>query len=196
MRLLLASRSATRRAMLAAAGVPFDVVEAPLDEEAAKAGLAAAGVTGREMASRLAELKARSAAYAGGLVLGADQVLERDDGLILGKPGSRAEAFDQLSGLGGRRHSLHSAASVVERGVAVWSATETATLSVRPLSRDFLEDYLDREYEAVRWNVGAYRIEGMGAQLFDSVEGSHFAVLGLPLLPLLAFLRSRGILAH
>jgi septum formation protein len=195
MRLLLASRSETRRLMLEAAGLAFETVAANLDEEEAKAGLGAAGFGARDMAEMLAEMKSKSVPARGSLVLGADQTLERDDGSMLDKPGSRAEALDQLRSLSGRTHHLHSAAVIAENGERVWGATESAALTVRPLGDAFLRDYLDREYEAVRTNVGGYRIEGLGAQLFEAIEGSHFAILGLPLLPLLAYLRERGLLA-
>ena len=195
MKLLLASQSQTRRQMLTAAGVPFQTVAAPLDEEAAKAGLAAAGFEPRDTAEMLAELKAKSVvAGPDALVIGADQVLELDDGTMLSKPGSREEALAQLRLLSGGTHYLHSAAVVAERGERVWGETETVAMDVRVLSEEFLQAYLDAEYEAVRFNVGAYRIEGMGAQLFEEVEGSHFAILGLPLLPLLDYLRDRGLL--
>lgn len=195
MRLLLASRSPARRSMLEAAGVPFDAVEAPLDEARAKEGLRAAGFEPRDLAEMLAEMKAKSApAPPGALVLGADQVLETADGATLSKPGSRDEAGDQLRALSGRIHYLHSAAVAVERGERAWGHVDTAALTMRPLSEAFIEDYLDREYESVRSNVGAYAIEGRGAQLFGEVRGSHFAILGLPLLPLLAYLRERGLL--
>ena len=194
MRLLLASRSETRRRMLEAAGVPFEAVDAPFDEEAAKAGLEAAGFAALDMAEMLAELKAKSVDAGDALVLGADQVLELDDGTVLSKPGSREKALAQLRALGGRSHLLHSAAVIADEGVRAWGATESATLHVRPLGEAFLHSYLDREYETVRFNVGGYRVEGMGAQMFERIEGSHFAVLGLPLLPLLAYLRSRGLL--
>ena len=195
MRLLLASQSASRRQMLAAAGVAFETVAASLDEEEAKTGLLGAGFEPRDLAEMLAEMKAKSAAAeAGDLVIGADQVLELDDGTMLSKPASRDEALAQLRLLSGGTHYLHSAAVVVEAGERVWGETETVAMDVRPLSDDFLQAYLDAEYEAVRFNVGAYRIEGMGAQLFEEVEGSHFAILGLPLLPLLDYLRDRGLL--
>jgi len=108
---------------------------------------------------------------------------------------ARDEALAQLRLLSGGTHYLHSAAVVVEQGERVWGETETVAMDVRPLGDDFLNAYLEAEYEAVRFNVGSYRIEGMGAQLFEEVEGSHFAILGLPLLPFLAFLRQRGLLA-
>jgi len=194
LKLVLASRSRTRRLMLEAAGIAFEAVAAKLDEEEAKAGLAAAGFEARDMAEMLAEMKARSVPASGSLVLGADQTLERDDGSVLSKPGSRAEALDQLRSLSGRTHHLHSAAVIAENGERVWGETETAALTMRALGETFLQDYLDREYEAVRGNVGSYRVESLGSQLFEAIEGSHFAVLGLPLLPLLAYLRERGLL--
>jgi septum formation protein len=180
--------------MLDAAGVAFEAVAAALDEEEAKAGLAAAGFEARDMAEMLAEMKAKSVAAGDALVIGADQVLELDDGTILSKPGSREDALAQLHLLSGRTHRLHAAAVIAEKGERVWGETESVTLVVRPLGEAFLQAYLDREYEAVRWNVGSYRIEALGAQLFEKVEGSHSAVLGLPLLPLLAYLRERGLL--
>lgn len=195
MRLLLASQSATRRCMLEAAGVRFETVAASLDEEEAKAGLAAAGFEARDMAEMLAEMKAKSVRAEGdALVIGADQVLELDDGTVLSKPGSRAEALDQLRVLSGQTHYLHSAAVIAESGERVWGETESVAMDMRKLGEDFLRHYLDAEYEAVRCNVGAYRVEGLGAQLFEEIDGSHFAVLGLPLLPLLAYLRTRGLL--
>ncbi len=182
--------------MLTAAGLDFEMATAELDEAEAKAGLIDAGFEPRDLAEMLAEMKARSvAAGPGALVLGADQVLERDDGSVLGKPASPGEAFEQLRSLSGRTHFLHSAAVIVEQGERAWGETESVALRVRRLSERFIRDYLEREYEAVRFSVGGYRIEGPGVQLFDEIEGSHFAILGLPLLPLLAFLRSRGLLA-
>jgi septum formation protein len=180
--------------MLGAAGVAFEAVAAALDEEEAKAGLAAAGFEARDMAEMLAEMKAKSVAAGDALVIGADQVVELDDGTILSKPGSREDALAQLRSLSGRAHHLHAAAVIAEKGERVWGETESVRLIVRPLGESFLRTYLDREYDAVRGNVGSYRIEALGAQLFETVEGSHFAVLGLPLLPLLAHLRARGLL--
>lgn len=195
MRLLLASQSATRRRMLEAAGVTFETVAAALDEEEAKAGLIAAGFEPRDLAEMLAEMKAKSLADAGdALVIGADQSLELDDGTLLSKPGSRDEALDQLRRMSDATHYLHSAAVIAERGERVWGETESVAMHVRPLGEDFLQAYLDAEYDAVRCNVGGYRAEGIGAQLFEAIEGSHFAVLGLPLLPLLAYLRERDVL--
>ena len=195
MKLLLASRSDARRRMLEAAGVPFEPVEAELDAAAAKGGLEAAGFDPRGIAEELAQLKALSVeAGNGALVLGSDQTLELDDGTMLSKPGSRAEALDQLWTLSGRTHLLHSSAVIAENGEAIWWHSETVEMTMRRLGDAFLEDYLDREFEHVRWSVGGYRIEGLGAQLFERIEGSHFAILGLPLLPLLGYLRERGVL--
>lgn len=181
--------------MLAAAGVEFEAVDSDLDEEEAKTGLLDAGFEPRDLAEMLAEMKARNvAARAAALVLGADQVLELDDGDMLSKPGSRAEAVEQLRLLSGSTHFLHSAAVLIEGGERIWGLSETVELRVRPLSDAFISAYLDAEYEAVRWNVGGYRIEGRGAQLFEEIHGSHFAILGLPLLPLLEYLRLRSLL--
>jgi septum formation protein len=180
--------------MLEAAGVPFEAADAPLDEDKAKLELAGHGA--ESLARALAQLKA--SAVAGGpadLVLGSDQTLERDDGSILSKPATREEAFAQLKSLSGATHWLHSAAAIVEQGELVWSATETVKLKMRALSDGFLDAYLDEEFETIRWSVGGYHVEGRGAQLFERIEGSHFAVLGLPLLPLLAYLRERGVIA-
>jgi septum formation protein len=195
MKLLLASRSAARRAMLEAAGIPFEPVQAMLDEAAAKSALWSAGFDARGVAEELALRKALSAAAgAGDLVLGSDQTLERDDGTLLGKPASPAEARGQLLSLAGATHKLHAAAAIVQGGGAVWRHCETVELTMRPLGDAFLDSYLEREWEAIRWCVGGYRIEGLGAQLFDRIQGSHFAILGMPLLPLLADLRERGLL--
>jgi len=197
MRLILASRSRARRAMLEAAGVPFETAQAELDEAAAKAGLAGAGFDPRSVAEELAQLKALSVRGAdGALVLGADQVLEREDGAMLAKPESREEALEQLQSLRGATHLLHSAAVIVERGEAVWSHCQSAAMTMRPLGDDFLRSYLEAEYDAIRWSVGGYRIEGPGVQLFERIEGSHFVILGLPLIPLLAYLRERGVLGR
>jgi septum formation protein len=195
-KLLLASGSATRRQMLERAGVSFEVVQPEADEEAFKRSLLEAGNSSRAIAQHLAALKAMSvSAPDDGFVLGSDQTLEQENGDMLSKPGSREEARSQLAALSGRRHQLHSAAVLAAGGEIVWSDTESVELTMRPLRPTFIDAYLDSEYNAVRHNVGCYRIEGMGAQLFERVNGSHFAVLGLPLLPLLAELRRRGMLA-
>jgi septum formation protein len=195
MRLLLASKSAARRHMLEAAGVKFETCDAPLDEEAAKTELRACDIGARALAAALAERKALSVpAGDSDLVLGADQTLERCDGTMLDKSSSYEEAFAQLRSLSGTAHRLHAAAAIAQAGVIRWRRTATVTLHVRPLSDDFLRAYLDAEYATIRHNVGGYRIEGPGVQLFNRIEGGHFAIMGLPLLPLLGYLRRQGIL--
>ena len=196
MTLVLASQSAARRAMLEAAGVPHEAVAANVDEDSAKDSLRADGVGARDLADALAELKAVrvSQRLPGALVLGCDQTLALADGTMLDKPADRAAAADQLRLMSGSAHSLFSAAVICESGRPVWRHVERARMTVRPLSDTFIESYLDAEYAQVAGCVGGYRIEGPGAQLFARIEGSHFAILGLPLLPLLDYLRIRGVL--
>jgi septum formation protein len=194
-RLLLASKSAARRRMLEAAGVPFEGVQADLDENDVKASLRGQGLAARELALGLARAKALAVrASAEDLVLGSDQTLELDDGTMLDKPASPEDLLAQLHSLSGRSHKLHAAAAISRNGAIVWTKVESVTMHVRPLGVDFLRDYVSREYETIRWSVGGYHVEGRGAQLFERIEGSHFAVQGLPLLPLLAFLRQDGVL--
>jgi septum formation protein len=193
MKLLLASRSAARRRMLKAAGVPFEAAVTEFEEDGVKAALR--GLAADKLALALSETKARAVtAEADGLVLGSDQTLELEDGSMLDKARNREELLDQLGRLSGRTHRLHAAACVVQTGVALWRHVETTTMHVRPLGRGFLQDYLDREWDQVRWSVGGYHVEGRGAQLFERIEGSLFAVQGLPLLPLLGFLRQAKLL--
>ncbi len=194
MRLLLASQSATRRLMLEQAGVPFEPVRSEFDEENAKLALIAEGRDAWQIAGGLAFLKAVSAEDETALVLGSDQVLECADRSLLSKPRSREDLAAQLRKLSGATHRLHTAAVLTQGGEQVWTTTETASLSMRSLSDGFIRAYVKAEWDAVRWNVGGYRVEGMGAQLFERIEGSHFAILGLPLLPLLAELRRLGVL--
>lgn len=182
--------------MLQAAGVPFQAMSPVFDEDAAKAELKEQGLGAAALAQALAERKALAVpAQAGHLVLGSDQTLETESGEMLDKPVSAEELARQLRLLSGKAHRLHSAASVAEEGRPVWTASESVTMTMRPLGEKFLQDYVEREYEAVRWSVGGYHVEAQGIQLFERIDGSHFAVLGLPLLPLLAFFRSRGLLA-
>jgi septum formation protein len=195
MRLILASRSESRRRMLEAAGVPFSIRTGETDEEGLKERCRALGMDARTLALALAEQKAMDVpSEPGEIVLGADQILECSDGSMLDKPQSREDAVRQLKALSGRRHRLHSAAVAVEAQRSAWRAVETAVMTVRPLSESFIDAYLDAVYEDVRHSVGCYHAEDRGAQLFDAVDGSHFAVLGLPLLPLLGLLRERGVL--
>ncbi|HVF94517.1 MAG TPA: nucleoside triphosphate pyrophosphatase [Sphingomonas sp.] len=194
MSLILASQSASRRAMLSAAGVSFEAVAASVDEDAAKAALA--HLSPRDLADALAELKAVKIAqrHLGRLVLGSDSVVALADGTLLDKPTSRAEAADHLARMSGARHQLWSAAVMAEDGRVVWRHVEAATMHVRPLSYSFIEAYLDIEWPSIAGCVGCYRIEGPGAQLFTKIDGSQFTVLGLPLLAVLDYLRVRGIL--
>lgn len=192
--LILASGSEARARMLRDAGVPADVVPAAVDEAAVKAGLRAEAAPARDVADLLAELKAQRVATRrpDRLVLGADQVLVLD-GAILDKPTDRADARAQLLALRGRRHELLSAAVIFEAGRPVWRHVGRALLTMRPFSDAFLDDYLDAEGALALASVGAYRIEGRGAQLFARVEGDLFTIMGLPLLEVLGFLRTRGI---
>lgn len=194
MTLILASKSASRRAMLEAAGVPFEAVAASVDEDAAKASLR--DLKPRDLADALAELKALkvSNGHPENLVLGSDSLVVLADGAILDKPRDRDEAAEHLARMSGYRHDLVSAAVIAEGGRAIWRHVDVARMVVRPLSCTFIQWYLDREWPAISGCVGCYRIEGLGAQMFDSIEGSQFTVLGMPLLPVLDYLRTREIL--
>ena len=194
--IVLASQSASRRALLQAAGVPFEALSPGVDEEAAREALRADGLDARALADALAELKALriSRRVPGGLILGCDQTLSLDDGSMIDKAVDRADAERILRLLSGRVHHLHSAAVIVLNGEPIWRHIERVRMTVRPLSDSFIAKYLDDEWEQCRWCVGNYRIEGPGVQLFSKVEGSQFAIQGLPLLPLLDFLRVRGVL--
>lgn len=196
MTLVLASGSASRRAMLENAGVSFEIVRPMVDEDAAKESLRAEGVSPRNLADALAELKALrvSAQLPGALVLGSDSVVALADGTMLDKPADRETAARQLAALSATTHDLFSAAVVAEHGRPVWRHVDRARLQVRTLSAAFIDRYLDAEWPAIAGCVGCYRLEGPGAQLFARVEGSHFTVLGLPLLPVLDYLRTRGVL--
>lgn len=196
MRLVLASQSASRRAMLSAAGVPHEAVAPQVDEDAAKAALVAAKVAPRDLADALAELKARklSALDPGTLVLGGDSVVALDDGTLLDKPRDRDAAAEHLRRMSGRHHDLISAAVIAEGGQPVWRHVDRARMHVRQLSEGFIADYLDAEWPAVSGCVGCYRIEGRGAQLFARVEGNQFTIMGMPLLQILDYLRVRGVL--
>ncbi len=197
MTLVLASTSASRRAMLDAAGVVHDAVAASVDEASVKESLLAANVAPRNIADALAELKAVkvSRAIPGALVLGGDSVVALADGTILDKPVERANAAEHLRRMSGTRHELISAAVIAQGGAPVWRHVDVARMHVRPLSDAFIHAYLDAEWPAISGCVGCYRIEGPGVQLFSRIEGSQFTVLGLPLLPVLDYLRVRGILA-
>ncbi|THD74291.1 MAG: Maf-like protein [Phenylobacterium sp.] len=195
MTVTLASKSAARRAVLDGAGVVFEIAESGFDEDAAKARLTGQGAPPREVAEALAEGKAlKVSAGTPGLVVGADQTLELD-GRVYDKADSLEAARARLKLLRGKPHSLHSAVVVARDGQVLWRETASATLTMRDFSDPFLETYLASEGPAALGSVGCYRLEGPGAQLFSHIEGDYFAILGLPLLGLLDFLRHEGALA-
>jgi septum formation protein len=181
--------------MLAAAGVGIEQRPAAVDEGEVKDALRSEGVAAGDAALALAELKARRIAgqAPAALVLGADQILTCE-GRWFAKPRDRAEACAQLGELAGRRHELATAVVACRGGVRVWHHLAVPRLWLRPCSPRFLDAYLDAVGEAAFASVGAYQIEGLGAQLFARIEGDHFTVLGLPVLPLLEFLREQGVL--
>lgn len=189
--LILASHSQSRRAMLDAAGVAYRAVPADLDERALEAGLV--GASGGAVALALAQAKALavSASHPQALVLGSDSLVEVD-GRRFSKPRDRAEAATHLQWFSGREMQLHSAAALARDGALVWSHGDSARLQVRDLSDAIIEDYLAAEWPAVAACVGVFRIEARGVQLFERIDGSHFTILGMPLLPVLAALRSHG----
>lgn len=193
-KLVLASGSRTRAAMLEQAGVPA-ILDRPLvDEDEVKAAGRAEGVPADAVAEALAELKAQriTRRHPGALVVGADQMLDCE-GRWFDKPADRAAARAQLLDLRGKTHRLVSCAVVVRDGERMWHKTDSARLTMRNFSEAFLDDYLDRVGDDVLHSVGAYQLEGLGAQLFHRVEGDFFTILGLPLLPLLGFLRVHGV---
>ena len=191
--LVLASKSDIRGKILAAAGLRFGIRPAQLDERAieAKAG----PLDAIAAAQLLARVKADSVArkHSGSLVLGADQTLEIG-GERFSKPADRAQAVAQLRRLRGNTHALHSALALVQDGEVLFEWVDTARLTMRDFSDRFLDNYLDMAGEAALSSVGGYQLEGLGIHLFERVEGDHFTILGLPLLPLLSFLRRNGFL--
>lgn len=191
-RLILASKSAARRAMLTDAGVPFAVQVADVDEDALKTP----GVDPVELAVELARAKALAVSRhdADAWVLGADQTLSFEGGLVSKAPTMQA-ARERLSAMRGRSHQLHSGAALARNGQVVWSGVDTVEMKVRDFSDAFLDAYLAAEGEVLLACVGSYRLEGLGSQLFEAVEGDYFTVLGLPLWPVLAELRRAGVIA-
>ncbi len=193
--IILASTSASRAALLRGAGVNFAVIAPDVDEQVWKDQLLARGASPGGIAAALADQKATAVSHgAPGLVIGADQTLDVD-GRLYDKTRSLAETRARLAMLRGRPHSLHTAATVARDGGVLWRASAEAILTVRRFSDDFLERYLRSQGEALTASVGAYHLEGLGAQLFESVQGDYFSILGLPLISLLGFLREAGGLA-
>ncbi|MGB0749761.1 MAG: Maf family protein [Magnetospiraceae bacterium] len=191
--IILASGSSARAALLTGAGVPFEKIPADLDEDQIKQQMV--GENPAHIAAKLAEEKARVVArqFPGRYVLGADQMLALGTRLF-DKPKTLAEARDALSLLRGQTHVLISAATVVCDDVVVWETTRIARLTMRYFSDDFLEAYLSDGGRELLDSVGAYRLEGDGVQLFDQIDGDYFTILGLPLVPLLDFLRRIAML--
>ncbi len=197
--IVLASASRARREMLAAAGVPFTVDPADLDELALRNALLAEkkSVAPAHIAEALARAKAEdvSSRHGGSLVVAGDQVLAFGPELLT-KAKDQAAARATLLKLRGREHELHSAVAFAEDGHVIWSRVETARLFMRDFSDAFLDDYLVRAGDRICQSVGAYELEGLGVQLFERLEGDYFTVLGLPLLPVLEELRARGVIAQ
>ena len=192
--LILASQSRARQMLLANAGIEFEAVPADIDERAVQQAsrLAAPG----DIAALLAREKALSVSmrYPGQYVVGADQTLALGTRLF-SKPAGRAQAAEQLRALAGHSHELHSAVAVARDGKILFEIVSIARMTMRQLGEAEIEAYLDEAGEAVTSSVGAYQLEGLGVHLFERIEGDHFTILGLPLLQLLAFLRSERLLA-
>lgn len=191
--IVLGSASATRRDLLESAGISFVVDTAAVDEDSIKASMREQTGNPARVAELLAELKATrvSARHPGAIIIGADQMLDCE-GVWYDKPADLAAARTQLMTLRGRSHRLTSAVVAVRDGSRLWHHSDSARLTMRQFSDAFLDDYLSRAGNDVLSSVGAYQLEGLGAQLFLAVEGDHFTILGLPLLPLLDFLRENG----
>lgn len=196
--IILASASSARRKLLEAAGLAFSVVPAQVDEAAIREALVGSepDIDPADVAEILARAKADdvSTGHPDALVIGADQVLAMD-GDIFSKPADLAEARITLSALRDGTHELHSALALATGGEVVWTHVETATLTMRAFSDAFLHDYIARVGDGVLRSVGAYEIEGPGLQLFERIEGDYWTILGLPLLPLMAELRHRNVIA-
>jgi septum formation protein len=192
--LVLASRSAARRAMLNAAGIPVESAPADIDERAVEAR--AGGLSPGEAATLLAREKARAvgSGFGGRFVVGADQTLALGEQRF-SKPADAAAAREQLRALAGRTHELHSAVAVARDGRVVFSQVDTARLTMRAMSDRFIDIYLDAAGADAFASVGGYQLEKLGIHLFEKIEGDHFTILGMPLFALLTFLRREGALA-
>jgi septum formation protein len=192
--LVLASQSRARQTLLANAGIAFEAIPAEIDERAVQRR---SGLTSPEdIAALLAREKALwvSARQPGKYIVGADQTLALGQRLF-SKPAGRAQAAEQLRALAGQSHELHSAVAVARDGKILFETTTVARMTMRRLDQSEIDAYLDEAGEAVTTSVGAYQLEGLGVHLFERIEGDHFTILGLPLLPLLAFLRNQRLFA-
>ncbi len=194
--IILASTSVTRQRLLRAADVPFQAIAADIDEVALTTNLAAKGESPRAIAEALAEAKAIkiSLLHQGALVLGSDTVLRYGVDRMLDKPKNRDDVAQHLRLLSGKDHELISAAAIAQNGEILWRATEAPQLRMRILSEDFINDYVAKVGDEVQGSVGAYHLEGLGAQLFAHISGDYFSILGLPLLAVLDYLRARQVL--
>ena len=194
---ILASGSRTRHDLLKAAGIAFTVIPADIDEAAIRETLTAenADIDPADVAEILAHAKGETVSRenAGSLIISADQTLSLNDHLF-SKPENLDEARDTLLRLRGQAHYLHTAVALSEDGAVTWTHVETCKLTMRRFSFGYLSEYLVRAGDSVCQSVGAYQIEGLGLQLFEEIEGDYFTILGLPMLPLLAELRRRGVL--
>lgn len=191
---ILASGSASRRALLAGAGVAARSIKPNVDEDAAKTAFRADGISVRDQAMRLAELKAiKVSRTEPGLVIGGDQMLNLN-GEAFDKPVDLDAAADHLRKLSGQEHRLETAIVIAENGEPVWRHLARPKLTVRPLTEEFIAHYIEACGPALLSTVGAYQLEGLGSQIFTKIEGDYFSILGLPLLPLLDYLRLRGVL--
>lgn len=195
MTLILASASASRAAMLRSAGLDFDVKPARIDEEEIKLSLRADGASLRDAATALAELKAHriTSAEPADFVIAADSMVACD-GRWYDKPADMKDAREHLQSLCGKTHELVSAVVLARGGSVIWRHAESAKLTMRNFSDAFLDAYLAQAGDAVLSCVGCYQLEGLGAQLFSRIQGDHFTILGLPLLPLLDILRENKVL--
>ena len=193
--LTLASKSEIRSTLLRNAGLEIDTIAPRVDEDAIKVSLLAEEAKPRDVADALAEAKARKVASKGveGLVLGCDQVLEFE-GRALSKTDSAEDALELLKEMRGKRHSLLSAAVIYEDNKPVWRHVGQARLLMRDASDDYLQSYIERNWESVRYSVGGYKLEEEGVRLMARVDGDYFTVLGLPLVELLSYLTLRGTL--
>jgi len=195
-KLILASKSPSRANLLRSAGLEFGVIVTGVDEDSVKQSLLAEGASGQEIAVTLSDLKAvRAQAGPSDYVIAADQVLTLDDKLF-SKPLDLNEGRDHLKQLRGKTHKLISAVSIAKTGSVIWRHCETSLMTMRDFSDDFLDRYIESSEDAVLSSVGSYWLESKGIQLFSRIEGDYFAILGLPLLPVLDFLRLHDVVSR